>query len=600
MSGHDQENPQDVRHMLNDALGVARRRRWWFVIPSALAALGALLYTFSYPRVYNARSLFERRDSLVISNLIRSYQYNPYAFSKLRRSIYVDLKGYKAVERAVEELGLDKDLPRDANGELTDEGRRWKQTMVNEFASTCEVYLQDKTDTRDLVSVMLPSKDPVVASALVTKLRDNYIKNAQGEMGKILSSTMDYWNQLVAEKRELVSNLEAELLKFRSQFKGLDPSDPEGAITLLSKLEDDKQELQRKIEELQAEILVNQEALGLRPEVTTTQDASVDVQANRPKLLDVAVVTPSTEPNPEYAEKASRIDALRDKTIEMRMTMTDEHPEVRRLNMKIRQLEEDLSRTPRVIPIDVKTSRQARTARQTQSIVTPEELILRQDRARARVALRNLEQMLDKTRRELDFTDVQLTRLQAEKSVILQRRQEYLRRQSELDTARADLGLELKRYNHASQLLAAEKNKRGIIFTVLEETQVSGKPVSPKVGRVLTIAIGFGLAIGLAVVLLLELLDRTFRSVSQVVEEVKLPVLQAIGEIVTPLIRRRRLAKQVVMHAIAVSLIGLVCLTSGIVYLSLEQPQVFERLKADPGLFGRKLIGVGLADWLGD
>ena len=131
MSGYEQENAQDLRHMLNEALAVARRRRWVFAVPAAIAVLGAMLYTFTYPRVYTARTLFERRDSLVISNLIRSYQYNPYAFSKLRRSIYVDLKGYKAVEQAVEDLELDKDLPRDADGNLTEDARRMKQAMVN-------------------------------------------------------------------------------------------------------------------------------------------------------------------------------------------------------------------------------------------------------------------------------------------------------------------------------------------------------------------------------------------------------------------------------------------------------------------------------------
>ncbi len=251
--------------MLNEALAVARRRRWVFIIPAGLGALAALAYTFTYPRVYNARTMFERRDSLVISNLIRSYQYSPYSFSKMRRSIYVDIKGYKAVEKAVEELGLDKDLPRDANGELTETSRREKQALVNQYSSKCEVYLQDKTDTRDLVSMVLPSKDPEVASALLTRLRDNYIHSAQARMSELLAGAQQYFEKEVDEKREQVSRLETELVAFRSQFQGIDPADPEAVVNRMAALTVKAEDLQRRVDELKTQIRQNEEILGVGP-----------------------------------------------------------------------------------------------------------------------------------------------------------------------------------------------------------------------------------------------------------------------------------------------------------------------------------------------
>ena len=66
-----------------------------------------------------------------------------------------------------------------------------------------------------------------------------------------------------------------------------------------------------------------------------------------------------------------------------------------------------------------------------------------------------------------------------------------------------------------------------------------------------------------------------------------------LGEIVVPAVRRRRLARQVAMHVVTATLIGIVLLTSGIVYLSLERPHLLDEIKADPGLAARKMIGSG-------
>jgi len=90
VTGYEHETDQDVRHMLGQLFSVARRRHWAFILPAAFGVLAALGYTFTYPRVYKAKTMFERRDSMVLASLIRSYQYNPYSFPKMRQSIYVE------------------------------------------------------------------------------------------------------------------------------------------------------------------------------------------------------------------------------------------------------------------------------------------------------------------------------------------------------------------------------------------------------------------------------------------------------------------------------------------------------------------------------
>jgi len=576
------EDSKDIRHTLSTVIEVVRRRRWALIIPGCLAAFCALLVTFTYPRIFVAKTMFERRDSIVIANLISVYQRNPISFANVRKSIYVDIKGYKAVERAVEQLGLYKGLPRDANGDLTSEGRQAKQAMINQIASDCEIYLSDSTDTMDLIRMSLSSKDPAAARAILTALRDNYIQSIQERITQMLENAQAYFKKEADQLREIVSQHEADMVKFRSQFSGADPADPESIVHRLTALTVQREDLKRRAQELEMEIRLNEDYLG-KNTPTTSKPAS-----SQPRVATVRVEPPPTRPNPARAEVQRRIDALVALIAERKMAMTEEHPEVRRLRMKLAQAEHELSRTPPLIPVDVAPT----VAAAAPSSPDTEGQARRFEQLRLEVAQRNLQQQLAKTRHDLELVERQIARYEAEKGAIFERRQEYLRRQEQLSSAMASFKQEMKRYDGVTEILKAEQNKRGVSFKVLEETQVSPKPVSPTMSRLTTMSLGFGSAVGLACAVLLELLDRTFRAPSQINSILQLPVLQCIGEFVSPGMKRRRLAKRVALHLVATVLILLVCATSGLVYLSLEKPHLYERLKMNPEAMTLRVMGI--------
>ncbi len=577
--------------MLSEGLAIARRRKWVFLIPMCLASIGAMAFTFSFPRIYNARTIFDRRESLVLANLGAHYR-SPFRSLKLDGAVYVDIKGYRAVEEAVEQLGLDKDLPRDEQGELTEAGRRQKQALVNEISGECKVYLETERETdRAQISVILPSKDPDMAKAMVAKLRDNYIERAQEKIRQVLRETQDYFRQRVDEKRQVVSTLEAELVGFRSQFVGVDPANPESVVNRMGDLRVEKEDLVRRIEELTAEIAMQEEVLDQASPDSSKADNQTK-EPKPPKVTNVRVAQRPTRPNPEYAQLEQRVEELKDQIIEKRMTMTNEHPEVRRLHLKVAQIEKEMSRMSPTIEVP-RAGKDASSTNVRDDVVDPAELIRRQNLARAEAALAALKRQHAKATKELELVEEQMARYEAEKGQVFEKRDEFLRRQNELESARSELKNELKRHNELEQAINADENELGVIFNTLENAQVSAKPTSPKLSRLFTMSLGFGMAIGLAFVLLLELLDRTFRTPTQVANTLELPVLQSIGEIVVPAMRRRRMAKQLVMHAIAAGLIGLLVFTSGLVYMSLEQPQKFDKIRENPGVLTRQLIGSG-------
>ena len=106
--------------------------------------LVSLAASLTLPRKYVLSTIFERRDDVVITKLINSN--SPYSFGTLRRSLTINLMGYQALSAAADELGLTKDLPRDAQGELTPAGRSQKQKMITNLGNCIEINTLEKSD----------------------------------------------------------------------------------------------------------------------------------------------------------------------------------------------------------------------------------------------------------------------------------------------------------------------------------------------------------------------------------------------------------------------------------------------------------------------
>jgi len=579
-----QEDIRDFRHTLSTVLSIARRRRWAFLIPGCLGMLAALLMTFSYPRVYVARNMFERRDSVVLTSLFTTYYKNPASFNNLRKSLYVDMKGFKAVENAFEQLGLDKDLPRDPNGDLTAEAKRTKQAMISDISSRCEVYLTDQTETMDIITMQLPHRDPAVAKAILSTLRDNYIQSTQQRITEFLDKAKEYYAGQIEELRKVVLEKESELVKFRSQTAGADPADPESIVHRLTALTVQREDLARRIGEFETEKRINEAALG-KPSGTPEGHATT-----QPKVLSVRVEAPPSKPNPLYAEQQRKIQYLLTQILERKLTMTEEHPDVRRLRMKVAQAEQELALIPAEIPSEGTSGTPGATVGGSASTV--EDQIRRAEQYRLETSQKNVEQQLAKARHDQELIGKQIARYESERGAIFERRQEYLRRQEDLTAVNASLKGQVGRYNATVEILNVEKTRRGVTFTILEETNVSPKPVSPSLNRLMTTSGGFGIALGLAIALLLELLDRTFRSAHQISTVLQLPVLQTIGEIISPAVKRRRMLRQIAMHATATILVALVALTSAMVYLSLEKPRVFETIMTSSETQAKHILGL--------
>ncbi len=100
------------------------------------------------------------------------------------------------------------------------------------------------------------------------------------------------------------------------------------------------------------------------------------------------------------------------------------------------------------------------------------------------------------------------------------------------------------------------------------------------------ICLGIGLGAAVLSALLAELIDRSYRTVTQLSTSLGVPVIESIDEIVTAAVRRRRLLRRiVVMPALAGILVAATLLAGTMAYMSLKHPADFERATSSPRQF---------------
>jgi len=551
----------DLQQVIGKVIAVLSYRRWLFIIPLLLGILGSLAVSLLMPRHYIVCTIFERRDDMVVAKLVSTN--SPYSFGTHRRSLKINLQGYHALAAAVEDLGLTKDFPRDEQGAYTPEGLAMHANLVGNLALCVDVNLMESGDYIDLVRVRYRGPDPELGMALVSQLRDNYIRNTQALLSDILHKSKEFFGQEVEKFSGKAAKLEAELLGFSLANPGADPASPDVISQRLMAVGLGIEDLSMRRADLESKIANLTEYL---------QDLEQRPSTGKPGSLPP---TPAGAwlPNPQRQRLQAAIDNVKTEIADLKAVhgMRDAHPRVEGLRNKLEQLRLGFERTPEQIAGDPNPSRFSMAAQA--GPLDP----LANERKRVEMETKSLRQDVERLDRELTKRKAEKKLLEQEKGKLFERRETFLMRKQETENAKSDLRAWKGHIDTVSRLLAAEESKRGIGFAVVDKARRPATPVSPTMGGAFLLSAGFGLALATAVVFLREVFDRSFRDPAEVRQSLGIPVLETIGEIQTSpkpgkLIRRMILPAVVTVEALAVFAMAM------FVFLSLRYPQTFDHL----------------------
>jgi uncharacterized protein involved in exopolysaccharide biosynthesis len=578
MGAHQDRVFDELRSTVHEYTRILRRR-WRLALLGGCVISSIAFWVSQYvPRQYSTTTIFERRDDAVLRNLIQSN--SPYSFEQLKSSITIDMTGSRALAEAAVSIGL---LPADAitseqalsNPEL----RRLDEALSAHNLET-SVRLLHSSPSLDTIELSCRASDPKIASRYVVALRDNYIRRTRDRITGILSGTRDFFAEESQRFQQRVNAAERQLQEPFAQFPGVDPTD---VVSVGARLEDLRTEHLRGAErkaEIQAQITAREQFLA-----SALPSASVEAPAEPPRAPPAPPILPNTGSAIDRAINQVEQE-LADAIVVRRMT--EEHPTVRALRRKLESLHAarhaTLGPTAEADSAAGTESDAARRLRQRDPVLAGQRLRVELELDALRPQLRIAEQRLEESQVRVDRFAALYARLLDGSDKMQQ-----LRDRLEQDATTAAVWQQ--HLARLERILAAESEQRGTQFALVEEPKRNMKAVRPRAAAVFIVCVGCGLAAAALLLALTELTDRSFRSAGQVTRALGLPVLERIGVINTPRVRRQQLLRRLAWTPALWILLAAVSANASLAYASLEYPDLHRRAIAK---LDRAMEAVGL------
>jgi len=524
------------------------RYRWLFFFGMsafAIAVLAAAPYV--WPSKYTGTAIFELRMDPASEDLTRG---RTTSLRTTQTGLEHELCGRQAVEQAAEDLRLTQGLPRGPEGELTLEGEKAKQNLIQDLQKGLARprFLAREEGVLYQVALSFTHTDRDLAETMPNTLVKNYFTNVANRIQRNLAKSKAFLEERVASADARLTEVVNERIEFEAKNAGMMPNDAAALVEQIRTLSADAETIRFQLDQDRQEFE--------RLKALAEKEGAGDGEPTQ-------IVK---EPNPELAELRKELRGYKERLQNARTLshMTDKHPTVITLKGKIADLEKEIEQTPEE---------------------TVKEKVFGQTGPDRRLLL-DLATAADKVNSgimKLKQKETQLKDIQKQHDNYAPVRKRWEEITKEIDEKRAEKSKWQSRLTEVATALGAEAAAQRTRFEQVQLAQKQFLPSSPTLLKVLGSALGGGLVFGVALVFLAKTLDHSLSATHEADEHFKLPVCGVIGEILMPWQRRRRKARRWLLEPV-VGLILLIIIGAGSLHsgLWLHNPDAFEVWESDP------------------
>lgn len=511
-----------------DALKAVLRHRWLLLLGASLFSIVAMLVSHYIPLKYSSSAMFERRSDAATQGIGA----NSESFGTMRLTLRYELSGPKAIERAIEDLGLTRQMPQGVDGQLTPAGQKEKQILIAELAKNMNVTWPVQSSQVDRIVLNFTHSDRSLAEQLPNILVKNYINWVSAQMIQRIRNSQDFLQAQIDKHKSRLGELVSKKIAFQAKHGNISLADPG--------------ELQDRIKELTAAI-----------------DASHREQNIAEKKLSAVQTTIRQTKRNHTKRQLSELKDRLDQQISV-AGMTYQHPAVQNISKRIAQLEKRMKETPDVSVLSDEAENDpllrnmavqlAVAQTDVQGIrANRDRLVRRRDRLKAVVA---------------DATSI---------------RQEYFKIVDPIKEEQVQLTQWQKRLTNGKMALDAEIANRRTQLSSIQPARKPIKPLSPQLWMVLGLALGGGLLFGYGLTFVADTVNCSITCTKDAAEYFDAPIHGVISEIMTPgqwisrHLRRRALTS--VVSLVLLAALGLSVLS---VVLRLRYPEQYKQWLSSP------------------
>ena len=458
---------------IGDLYGVFRRRLWWFLAPTLAGIVLSLGLALGLPSQYEAVATVTVEPQVIPDKLA------PTSIEAKTETRYENLKLQLLARDSLSSIISDFKLYEGSTSSREDQVEDMRKQISLDPLPPAIVDPRKPIELNSF-KIAFRHRDPKTAAEVANRLARDFISANLRDRTSLAEGTMEFFDQQLQKARSDLADIARQVSDYKENYQG----------ELPEQLQLNRDRLERNRIELAA---TESKAEAARDQVRLI---SQQIQE-----LRTASASDATDP------------MVRKKTLELEVNRlvsegkTDKYPDVVRYRAEIASLDEMIAnRADEKAP----TSRDEITMRDKLRDYEVDQSVLSGDVERLKADIAEYEQRIENTPRraaELDHLEAQYKNI-TEAIRTLQLKQ-----------VDAEIGRQI------------ETTSKGERFRVVESAEIPTSPISPNRPVWFVAGTLLGMMLGLALLVVRDMSDQTFHSVSDLQNVLGLPVLAAVPEL---------------------------------------------------------------------
>ena len=476
---------------MDDYLGMARRQKWWILIPAVIAPVLGLLLSYAIPAKYTSTAsvLVEGQQIQGVAPIVTA--------DLLPRIVTMEqqILSTSRLKPMIERLGL-------AKGDDTDAMIAEIRASLNiapmdadlaKVAAAAASKKRQTPGTPDVPGFTLAytTSNPLVAQKVCSELTSMLLEENLKQRERVAQGATTFFSQQLADAKSALDQQDAKLAAFKRQYLGQLPGDEDSNLRILMGLN--------------SQLESNTQTLNRAQQDKTFAEGTLSQQLTAWKASQSA-----TSPQ----EMDQKMAALQSQLLEAQSRYTDDHPDVIKLKRDVAELKRKMQ----------ETSNAPAPADDTQKASASEPPEIRQ----LRLQIHQYDQTITAATKDQGRLQQQILSYQSKVAISPNVEEQYKILTRDYDTAQKNYqDLSVKR-SASETTQDVEKSQLGEQFNLVGPADLPDAPSFPKRWLFAVGGLGAGLGLGLLLAFVFEMKDDSIRTEPDVEAVLELPTLIAM------------------------------------------------------------------------
>jgi len=531
----------------SEYLRILRRRKWFIILPTIAIATAVTWVVMKLPDVYQSTTLIVVKPSTLPASMVSSSAEDN--LTRQLAGITQVVTSRSSLEPLVQKYELYK--TERLRGEPM-------ESVVDSMREDIKVNVNTShNEITNGFDISFRYRDPKTTQAVTAELASKYISAQTSDTQQSTQSARTFMDNQVNQARAALSEVDKQMLDFKSNHVGNLPSEAEGLFNQLSGLREEQKALISEVGRLQD-----------RRAAAATQLTTIK-EANAVAIDEAATNLTDPKTTLAWSELVTRKAALQGELTRMKQELREKHPDVIAKQKEIDQVQEEMDKS--IAEWKEKIAEKQKNLGKRPDIAaknTESEIRLIESEIKRQQGLL--------AKNEQAISDI-ITRINSVPGVEVA----LSAIQRDYETKKAALDALLLQQSKIALNAEAASQQQAEGIEVIDAANLPSKPVAPK--RLMMCGMGLvaGLGLGLLLVGIFEgprLL--TIQNTEDAQHYTGLPVLLAVPELLTPqearAIPRRR--KLLLIAGVIATIVSIPALA-----LALKLTHIFELLMQNSG-----------------